>query len=263
TIKCFRPIIRFNPALFIFSIFFCITSCFTISLYGRDNQEFNPSKDTITVGLVGSEPFNMTNEMTGNPDGIAVEIWQNLADAEGWNYRYKSFGSVDKAISAAEEGNIDLAVGHISITAKRAEKVRFSQPFYNSSLSIISRNDDVGIWGAIKPFFSFKLLMAVAGFLLMLAIVGALLWLAEHKTNEGFSDKPGKGIGNGMWLAIVTMSTVGYGDMAARTALGRIITGVWIVLAIIFATSMVAGIASVLTISGQGSTVVKNVEELA
>src|SRR5699024_9185115 len=54
-----------------------------------------------------------------------------------------------------------------------------------------------------------------------------------------------------------------YGDMAARTALGRIITGVWIVLAIIFATSMVAGIASVLTISGQDSTVVKNVEELA
>lgn len=107
-------------------------------------------------------------------------------------------------------------------------------------------------------------MIAVGIFVFILAIVGTLLWLAEHKASpEQFPKDPIRGIGNGMWLAIVTMSTTGYGDMAPITLRGRIIAGVWMVVTIIFATSMVAGIASTLTLSGMGSSTIKNAEELS
>ena len=102
--------------------------------------------------------------------------------------------------------------------------------------------------------------MAIAIFLVILGIVGTLLWLAERKESpEQFP----KGIGTGMWLAIVTMSTTGYGDKAPITLLGRIITGAWMVISIIFATSMVAGIASILTLSSLDSTTVSTIEQLS
>lgn len=65
-----------------------------------------------------------------------------------------------------------------------------------------------------------------------------------------------------MWLAIVTMSTTGYGDKAPITVMGRIIAGTWMVVSIISATSMIAGIASVLTFSNFQSVDIQNIEQL-
>ncbi len=111
---------------------------------------------------------------------------------------------------------------------------------------------------------SYKLLVAVFIFLFILAIVGTLFWLAERKKSpEQFPQDPLNGIGTGMWLAIVTMSTTGYGDKAPVTVMGRIIAGTWMVVSIIFATSLIAGIASILTLSNTESTTIVNVEELS
>ncbi|WP_452221228.1 transporter substrate-binding domain-containing protein [Lacinutrix salivirga] len=218
------------------------------------------STKILNVGIAGSEPFVFTETKTG----IAVEIWETIAKEKNWNYKYTAFGNVDDALHALNQNKIDLVVGPISITAKRMETMQFSQPFYNSSISIISRINDQSIWQKIKPLFSIKLLMAVGVFLIILAFVGALLWLAERKKSpEQFSENPVKGIGTGMWLAIVTMSTTGYGDTAPITLLGRIIAGTWMVISIIFATTMVAGIASTLTISNIEASTISNIEQLS
>jgi len=218
------------------------------------------SPEKLLVGITGGEPFVFNESKTG----ISLEIWDKIAKQESWNYEYISFKNVDDALHDLIKGNIDLVVGPISITARRLEKMRFSQPFYNSSISIISRNNNKGHWGAIKPLFSFKLLIAIGIFLIILAIVGSLFWLAERKKSaEQFSHDPIKGIGTGMWLAIVTMSTTGYGDKAPITLMGRIIAGAWMIISIIFATSMVAGIASTLTLSSIGSATITNIEQLS
>lgn len=144
------------------------------------------------------------------------------------------------------------------------EKVKFTQPYFQSGLSIVSRSDSKGIIDRIKPFFSFKLLIAIGVFVFILAIVGSLFWLAERKQSpEQFPMNAASGIGNGMWLAIVTMSTTGYGDRAPITFWGRVIAGCWMVTSIIFATSMVAGIASTLTLTGMDKSEITTSKQLS
>lgn len=234
--------------------------CFCANSFIAQTESEGIHTDTLRVGISGSAPFVFEESKTG----ISLEIWDEIANKESWNYEYVSFKHVDEALLALNQGHVDLVVGPISITAKRLETMRFSQPFYNSSISIISRVENKGLWGTIKPLFSFKLLIAIGIFLILLAIVGLFFWLAERKQSpDQFPHGPIKGIGTGMWLAIVTMTTVGYGDKAPMTLMGRIIAGTWMIISIIFATSMVAGIASTLTLSTIGSTTVTNIEQLS
>ncbi len=248
--------------LFFKVLFLLLFFTASTSSWAQDGVSFNFDTDTLVVGIAGSEPFIIKGEDAQLPKGLTIDIWEAMADESGWNYVYHPYATVSDALRAVEKGQIDMVAGPISITAKRLEHMRFSQPFYQSSLSIASKESG-GILDTLASLFSFKLLFAVAGFLFMLAIVGTLFWLAERKKNpEEFPASPTKGIGNGMWLAVVTMSTVGYGDMAPKSAVGRVIAGAWIIITIIFATSMVAGIASVLTLAGT-PTVVTNVEQLS
>ena len=243
--------------LFVFFIFLL----FNLSVHGQKADEASV-KDTLIVGVAGSAPFVF--EEGSDEKGIAVEVWENLAEKKNWNYKYIYYGTVDEALHSIDKGHLDIVVGPISITSQRVEYLRFSQPFYNSSLAIVSRADKLNFWDKIKPFFSLTLVYAIFIFLLILAIVGAFLWLAERKASpDQFPSDPIHGIGTGMWLAIVTMSTTGYGDKAPVTFAGRVIAGSWMVISIIFATSMVAGIASTLTLSSLGSSTISNIEELS
>lgn len=116
----------------------------------------------------------------------------------------------------------------------------------------------------MAPFFDSAFYYAVGILLLILTLVGALVWLAERRAPEThFPNQPARGIANGIWFAIVTMSTVGYGDFAPKTRLGRAVTGVWIIISVITASSLVAGIASTLTLTGLRTTVIATAEQLS
>lgn len=215
----------------------------------------------LRVGVAGHAPF-ITNDTT-QETGISLEIWSSIAAEKNWGYDTIRYPNVQEALKALEEGHLDLVVGPVSITSDRLKKVDFSQPYYYSGLSIMSRLDPPTIWDRIKPLFSTKLLAAVLIFLGILAIVGTLIWLAERKRSpEQFPEDISHGVANGMWLAIVTMTTTGYGDRAPITFWGRVICGSWMIISIIFATTMVAGIASTLTLSGLGTDTITEANQL-
>ena len=240
--------------LIIFTLFFSAT------FSHAQTAKFPIKQKVLKIGVAGSAPFVFQNKQ----EGIAIEIWKKIAEKKSWDYKFVPFTKVEDALSSLIKGELDSVVGPISITSKRLEYIRFSQPFYNSSISIISRIENKSIWQRIKPFFRLELLIAVAVFLIILGFVGTLFWLAERKASpEQFPKEALPGIGSGMWLAIVTMSTTGYGDKAPITFIGRVIAGAWMVVSIIFATSMIAGIASVLTLSTIDSSIISNIEQLS
>lgn len=235
--------------------------CFILfTLTANAQAKTSSQNQTLKVGVAGTPPFVVDVEQQ---EGISLEIWQTLSEIANINYQLVPFSDVPHALRALTNGKVDIAVGPISITAERAERMKFTQPYFQSSLSILSRTDRPSVWERIKPFFSTHFFIAILIFLCILGIVGTLLWLAEREKNpDQFPVRPARGIANGMWLAIVTMSTVGYGDKSPVTLGGRIITGCWIIISILFATSMVAGIASTLTLSGMKTVVISTAEQL-
>jgi voltage-gated potassium channel len=87
------------------------------------------------------------------------------------------------------------------------------------------------------------------GFLLFVIIVGGLsIFLVEKPVNPQIGS-----VADGVWWALVTVTTVGYGDVAPQTGLGRAIGGTVMVLGM-FTLALFAGVA--------GSTLLRALSKL-
>jgi voltage-gated potassium channel len=78
---------------------------------------------------------------------------------------------------------------------------------------------------------------------LFLMVIGGL-------TIHALEPDVAESVGDGIWWAVTTMSTVGYGDIAPKTLPGRILAGALMVLGVATFATLTAGIASLL-IHGQ------------
>jgi voltage-gated potassium channel Kch len=70
----------------------------------------------------------------------------------------------------------------------------------------------------------------------VVVISGFAMWLLDH------SEYPN--VGRGIWWALQTVTTVGYGDVTPRNVSGRIVAGIVMLWAIAFVAVLVASITS-------------------
>jgi polar amino acid transport system substrate-binding protein len=213
------------------------------------------------VGVAGSQPFVVSEGQT--PGGLSVDVWREVARRTGARFELERIGSVQEAVDRVATGKLDVAVGPISITAKRAQKVSFTQPYFQSSLAIVARRHGAGLAEFLTPFLSKAFIYGTGTLLSVLLLVGVLFWFAERNKNpQMFPGHPVRGIGNGIWLALVTMTTVGYGDRVPVTVSGRVIGGIWMVLAMLSLSSLTAGIATTLTVASLNRSAIASAGEL-
>lgn len=91
---------------------------------------------------------------------------------------------------------------------------------------------------------------------------GTSIYLVEAKSNPAFTT-----VGDGMWWALVTLTTVGYGDLTPATSLGRVLGGVLMVLGM-FTLALFAGVVghtllhSILTIRQEQFRVTKHINHV-
>ncbi len=195
--------------------------------------------------------------------GIAPDIWKEIAFHAELNYKFKPFASINDGIAAVQSGELDALIGPVTINSQRAENISFSQPFFDTEMGILAPVMELSLWDRIEPLFSPNFLIAVLSFLLLLTFVGLIFWLVEgRKYPEEYGKKPSQGIGSGIWLALVTMTTVGYGDMAPKTPAGRVVIGSWMIISLIMATSFIAGIATTLSLTGGSEKTITELGQL-
>jgi polar amino acid transport system substrate-binding protein len=128
----------------------------------------------------------------------------------------------------------------------------FSQSYLKSGLSIaVPAEGSHCRWlKVIENLFSPHILKAIGLLFLMSLIFGIIVWLFERQRNsELFGEGHVKGIGQGIWWAMVTMTTVGYGDKAPKTMGGRIFALIWMIFSFVFIASFTATVTTQLTIS--------------
>ena len=142
----------------------------------------------LKVGVAGDEPFVVTRG--GDLTGVAVQIFQEVARDRRLQFDFVPVESVQEGVSAVEHGDLDLLVGDVSITADRTERMRFSQPYFQSALGIATVHTELSLMGRITPFFSSAFWYGTAILLTVLVLVGTLVWLVERKRNtEQFPER--------------------------------------------------------------------------
>ncbi|MFN8179632.1 MAG: transporter substrate-binding domain-containing protein [bacterium] len=192
----------------------------------------------------------------GTWTGISIDLWNEIALARHWDYEWKEAPNTNALVDMVAKGEADVGIAAITMKPSRAEIVDFSNSMYKSGLGIAVRSEPAGALQSLRTFLSGSFLEMIGGLMAILLVVGTLIWLFEHRVNaEQFERNPLRGVFSGVWWSAVTMTTVGYGDKAPRSAGGKVVGLLWMFAGVVMISSFTAVVASNLTTRQIASTV--------
>jgi polar amino acid transport system substrate-binding protein len=217
--------------------------------------------DTLIVGIYHNPPF-VIKTAENDFEGLSIELWENIAASANLHFRYELYSDFISILKMLEYREIDLTINPMDVNDLRVDKFDMTQPYFISSIGVaIPYLNRSPLAGFISNVFSIAFLEIVLLLMLVIFIFGFFLWLVERRHNK-FQFRPGLlGLFDGLWWSAVTMTTVGYGDKAPKSNLGKAIAIIWMFTAVIIISSFTAGIASTLTISGL-QTDIENAEDI-
>lgn len=193
-------------------------------------------------------PF-ATRTAAGSWEGLSIDLWRAVAAEAGLAFEFRE-ASLRETLDGLQAGTLDVGLSALSVTAERERALDFTHPYLVSGLTLARPPDGGGAWAAtLAGVLSPEFLGAVGTLALVLLVSGVLVWLAERRANpEQFGHGSLlEGIATGFWWSAVTMTTVGYGDKAPKTFLGRAIALVWMFVSLVIVASLTASIAASLT----------------
>ena len=214
-----------------------------------------PIPDTLTVGIKHTPPFVIIGDEAALPRGFSIDLIEEIARAMTPSpvIKYHADDDIESHLNSVAGGAVDLGIAATTISADRETVLDFSQPFFQDRLALAVPKG----MGIIRALFStnvFKFILAwkalsglIVGILLYLFICANLIWLTER--GEQFDKRWLRGVGQGAWWTIVTMSTVGYGDFVPKRPFGRLI-GIGVVFSgIILFGVAIASLSTFLTVN--------------
>ena len=182
--------------------------------------------------------------------GFCIDIATIISEKNNMHPEFVMVDSVPSLLGAVESGACDMGFAGITITPGREKRVDFSQPFFESGLMIAVRNQAFSQISFIGNAFLRVIGLSIALFFVGLTVVAHLVWWIERddRDPQGFPTAYGKGIVDAYWWAVVTMSTVGYGDKRPKKNGGRAIAAIWMFIGIIWFAGLTATLSSALTV---------------
>ncbi|MEO1485247.1 MAG: transporter substrate-binding domain-containing protein [Bacteroidota bacterium] len=216
-------------------------------------------KDTLKVGYTNAAPFII--EEQGELQGINVWLWTRVAEDLGLPYELHRM-DFPEMLEGLTSGAVDVSINPLTITSERSKEFEFTDSFYAShSVIVVAKQTS---WQKIKGFLSsFFQANFIRGFLALFGLLlffGILVWLFERKKNPEHFRRNHKGLWDGLWWSVVTLTTVGYGDKAPQTRLGKVTALLLMFSGLLFVSGLTASIASSLTV-GQLASESSNFED--
>ena len=99
--------------------------------------------ELVVAHDVNFMPFEFMGS-DGKYTGFDIQLWRRIAKVAGLDYRFRPM-DFSTILPALEKGSVDVAMAGISITRERSRQFLFSDPYYESGLSILVRGDEKGI----------------------------------------------------------------------------------------------------------------------
>ena len=165
--------------------------------------------------------------------GFSIELWEKIAASLGVQYELYGVNTIAKLLDEVVRGAADVAIAGISITVKREQILDFSHAFFETGLQIMVREGTRSVLGKViaqvfSVLFSRELIYGVGFFFIVLLIASHIIWVLERRHNPQFPERYPQGIWQSIWWAVVTVTTVGYGDKTPKGNVGRLFGVVWI-----------------------------------
>jgi len=225
--------------LFLFFVFICSL------LFAQEGEIL---KDTLIVGYVSAPPFIVENEEA--LEGINIWLWERVAKDLDLNYELKRM-NFPEMLDSLGNGMIDVSINPLTITSERNRKMLFTDSFYasNSTIAIADTSPFQKFVQFVKGFFNQNFLKGLVVLLLIIFLFGLVGWYFERRENEEHFRTGYRGIWDGVWWSAVTLTTVGYGDKAPKTRMGKIAALVLMFGGLLFISGLTASIASSLTVT--------------
>lgn len=189
-----------------------------------------------------------------------LEMWKEMAARQRWNseltvvpksssIRTNMVGK--PALTGSDYGVFEAGMfsqwqGGDGFDPKYACSRSFLPELDGFVVVVRSNEDEISLTVALITMVASNAFINFSAFLVIILIcLGNIFWLLERKTNSNqFAESYGKGVLDGAWYCIVTMSTVGYGDKVPVTAAGRSLGLIWILFGIVIFGILTGLIAS-------------------
>ena len=181
---------------------------------------------------------------------LQVETRKDMCDV-GWaaffvkGFRERCSFNADncRTLDALETELQSFGSGTVNWTPWRC-CIDYMPAHLNYGMAIVFNSRTVSFYEALFGAFSQAFFINFACFTFLLVIIFAhIVYFVERKTNPQFPKHYLDGIDDAMWWSIVSVTTVGYGDIVPITGLGRIVAVIWMLIGIVM-FSILAGIMS-------------------
>ncbi|MGB3152558.1 MAG: transporter substrate-binding domain-containing protein [Maribacter sp.] len=223
---------------FLFTVFFL----FVFLLQGQ------AVRDTLLVGYTPAAPFIVKEDR--GLSGLNIWLWKQVAKDLKLNYELVPMSFSDM-LDSLSTGGIDLSINPLTITSDRSRNMEFTHSFFasNATVAIAQTSSLKKLLRFLEGFFNSNFLKGLLLLLLIIFIFGILGWWFERKENPETFRPGSRGIWDGIWWSAVTLTTVGYGDKAPKTKLGKVSALVLMFGGLLFISGLTASIASSLTVN--------------
>ncbi|MFW5739589.1 MAG: transporter substrate-binding domain-containing protein [Myxococcota bacterium] len=212
------------------------------------------AEEPLDVAVKNTPPFVIVGE-DGKVEGFSVDLAEEIGRRldPPRKIRFQVQPDLDAQLDAVGEGKVDMGIAATTITAQRQQRLDFSQPFFRSGLGILVKPGPVGL-GVITRVLSGEIAWVAVGTLLYILLCAHLIWWAE-RGSDAFNDRWFPGVATGVWWVIVSMSTVGYGDVVPKKAISKVLAVMIIFTGIMLFGVAVASFSSALTVQNLRSDI--------
>lgn len=204
----------------------------------------------MRVGVFANPPY-ATRLGADQWGGVSVTLFRQCAEQLKLPYRLVSFDTIHAALDAIRKGEIDLIAVGLDVTPERERFMDFTRAFEQSGTSAVVRLDRAPtLLMLVRHVANSHLPRLLAGLLAIMLIVAVLLSLFERRRNPGqFGGGWLQSVGESLWWSVTTMTTVGYGDRVPVTWRGKLLGGLWMLIAFALMSILAGVIASDLTVN--------------
>ncbi len=223
-----------------------------VLVFGLPN-EAKSKEEIFTVDVEITAPCVMHYNDTYT--GFDVELWEEIARELKLAFTYNET-DLKGIFTDLVEGKADVAFSCITVTEEREKIVDFSHHYLDSGLRVMVLNKTkFSLTESVKSFYSPIVVKSLTYIGLFIIICGHIFWWVE-RGHKYISTQYLPGIFQAYWYVLVTMTTVGYGDIVPRNWIGRLMAFLVMLIGIGFFGWAIAQLSSAITLQTLHSDII-------